>query len=105
MMTAAPPRTVPGLRDRSWGWLLRRCLLPAGDLLFGQGMIRRLHFLESAQWWEPERLHRERDRQLSLLIRTAYAEVPFYRELMDQARVKLDDIRRPEDLGKLPVVP
>ncbi len=36
--------------------LLESALLPAGDLLVGQRMIRRLRFLRQAQRWDPERL-------------------------------------------------
>jgi phenylacetate-CoA ligase len=38
------------------------------------------------------------------LIEVAYREVPFYRDLMDHAAVKPNDIRGPQDLGKLPIV-
>jgi len=91
-----------GPRCRSW--LLKRVLLPLGDLAFGQRMMSRLRFLEQAQWWPYERLVAERDRALQSLIHIAHREVPLYRELMEQARVKPADIRRPSDLVRLPVV-
>jgi phenylacetate-CoA ligase len=92
------------LRERSWSWLLRRVILPIGDLAFGQKMMKRLRFLEEAQWWDSERLHTWRDRSLSSLIKVAYKEVPFYRDLMDSAGIKPNDICRAEDLYKLPIV-
>ncbi len=92
------------LAERSWGWMLDHAVLPAGDLVFGQRMISRLRFLQSAQWWAADRLHAERDRLLQSVIDTAYREVPFYRELMHSARVKPADIRTPADLFRLPVV-
>lgn len=92
------------LRQRSWSWLLRNILLPIGDTAFGQRMMKRLRFLEEAQWWDADRLHAYRDRSLIALIRVAYHEVPFYRQLMDEAGVKPDDICGPGDLYKLPVV-
>src|ERR687885_889744 len=93
-----------GLRRRSRSWLLRNVILPLGDLAFGQGLMRRLRFLEEAQWWDAERLRASRDRSLASLIEVAYGEVPFYRALMDGAGVKPGDVRRPQDLCKLPVV-
>ena len=93
-----------GLRRRSRSWLLRNVILPLGDLAFGQGLMRRLRFLEKAQWWDAERLQAFRDRSLASLIEVAYGEVPFYRALMEGAGVKPGDVRRPQDLCKLPVV-
>src|ERR1700730_10210666 len=73
--------------DRTWSWLLGNVILPAGDAAFGQRMLSRLRFLEQAQWWDRERLHAERDRRLSGLMTVAYDQVPYYRQLMDQAGV------------------
>jgi phenylacetate-CoA ligase len=67
-------------------------------------MMKRLRFLEEAQWWDPERLNASRNSSLTSLIEVAYREVPFYRELMDRAGVKPGDIRTPDDLCKLPIV-
>lgn len=66
--------------------------------------MARLRFLEDAQWWEPERLEAERDRALRSLVRVAYAEVPLYRELMERAKVRPDNIQTASDLPRLPVV-
>ena len=92
------------LRERSWCWLLRNVVLPAGDLAFGQSMIPRLRFLEQAQWWDREKLHLYRDQRVAELIAIAYREVPFYRALMEQARLTPADIRTAAALAKLPVV-
>jgi len=66
--------------------------------------MKRLRFLEEAQWLDPGRLQSHQNRALSALIRVAYQEVPFYRELMDKARVKPEEIRTARDLHKLPIV-
>ncbi len=84
--------------------MLRNFILPAGDFLCGQRMIRRLKFLEEAQWWSAEKIREERLRLLKELVRTAYHETVFYRELMDSARVKPEDIRSFEDMEKIPAV-
>jgi phenylacetate-coenzyme A ligase PaaK-like adenylate-forming protein len=87
-----------------WCWLLRSILLPAGDIVFGQSMMRRLRFLEKMQWWNRERLEPLRNDLLREVIATAFNEVPFYRHLMEQAAVTPQDIREPEDLRRLPIV-
>ncbi|HEX3127354.1 MAG TPA: phenylacetate--CoA ligase family protein [Thermoanaerobaculia bacterium] len=61
--------------------LLERAVIPFGDRLVGQGMMRRLQFLRQAQWWDPERIAAERERLLRELLAVAYREVPFYRDL------------------------
>ena len=85
-------------------WLLRNVILPLGDVTFRHPMIKRLRFLEKAQWWSPEQLRVYRDRLLHSTIKVAYKEVPFYRELMDQAKISPDDVQHVEDLKRLPVV-
>lgn len=85
-------------------WLLRKILLPLGDRPLGQRMMTRLAELERAQWWDRERITARRDELLSSLVRTAYEEVPFYRALFDEHSVAPRDIRRAEDLVKIPVV-
>jgi phenylacetate-CoA ligase len=95
---------ISGLSTVSRSWLLRNVILPFGDLAVGQKMMKRLRFLEKAQWWDADHLHSLRDDSLASLVQVAYTEVPFYRELMNNAGVKPADIRQPQDLCKLPVV-
>jgi len=85
-------------------WTLRNLILPAGDAAFRHGMIRRLRFLEQAQWWDSERIEKFRRERLAELTQVAYREVPFYRDLMNSAGLRPEDLRRPEDLPRLPMV-
>jgi phenylacetate-CoA ligase len=94
---------MPLSLNNSWPHILGNWILPAGDFLFGQGMMERFRYQEKAQWWDPDRIHKERDQSLQNLIRVAYHEVPFYRELMTAAKVKPEDIRTAADLPKLPI--
>lgn len=84
--------------------LLRNVLLPIGDLVFGQRMIARLKFLEKAQYWTQKQILEKQAQDLRALIQTAYFEVPFYRELMDEAGIAPGEIRNPDDLSRLPIV-
>jgi len=104
MDMVANSRGIAGLRNISWAWLIKSVILPAGDLAFGQKMMKRLSFLEKAQWWPTEKLHLFRDRSLRELIKVVYAEVPLYRELMDKASVGPEEIQKATDLHKLPIV-
>lgn len=82
---------------------LRNLLLPIGDQITGQHMMRRLNFLEKAQWWEPERLCRHRDLLLDNVLNIAYNEVPYYRDLFNENGLTPEEIRKPQDLELLPV--
>ena len=85
-------------------WLLRNTVLPLGDLALGQRMMARLQYLEAAQWWDRARIVSHQNRLLADVVRTAYQEVPFYRNLLRENSVTPDDIRGREDLRKVPVV-
>lgn len=81
-----------------------RNLLRAGDVIFSQGMINRLSFLEQAQWWNPSQVREVRDQSLRALVRTAYQEVPFYRALFDNYGLKWQQMQSAEALTQMPVV-
>jgi len=102
------PRAVaaPAAREGGglWTAVLRGLVLPAGDAVLGQRMMRRLRHLEKAQWWDPDRVAAARDRALAELVRVAYAEVPFYRDHLDAAGVDPRAIATPRDLLRIPVV-
>ena len=57
----------------------------------------------AAQWLDPARLRSLRERKLALLLRGAYDNVPYYRRLFDEARLRPDDVRSTDDLVRLPV--
>lgn len=103
-MTPSMNYNIKRLRSRSKTWLLRNVVMPLGDRVYGQKMMQRLRFLEKAQWWDRDRIYDHRNSLLKELIKTAYEEVPFYRDLMEKSHVKPEDIQSPEDLYKIPVI-
>src|SRR5262245_35035835 len=104
MKDIARDRISERLVRTSRAWLLTNIVLPVGDLAFGHPMTKRLRFLEEAQWWSRDRLQAYRDRMLERVIKISYEQVPFYRELMDRAGVKTDDIQHSDHLNRLPIV-
>ncbi|GAW93302.1 phenylacetate--CoA ligase family protein [Calderihabitans maritimus] len=72
--------------------------------LRGFPVRRTASFLMSSQWWEPEELKRYQDELLRRLIRHAYDNVPYYREVMQQRKLTPADFNGVEDLVKLPVL-
>jgi phenylacetate-CoA ligase len=70
-------------------------------------MIQNLlfHYFELKRnlWLSPSDLKRIQEEKLRKVIKYAYEKVPFYRNLFNQEGIRPEDIRRVEDLQKLPV--
>lgn len=60
--------------------------------------------LEQTQWWTPAQLQALQQERLQALIRHAYENVPYYRRLFTSRGLRPADLRRPDDLYKLPVL-
>jgi phenylacetate-CoA ligase len=86
-----------------WSMALKQVLLPAGDLLVGQPMMRHLKLIEQAQWWSREQIEAEQTRRLRDLVEVSYREVPYYRDLLDKHGLNPTDIRKLSDLSKIPI--
>lgn len=83
--------------------LTEKLLLPLGDAVVGHPMMKRLAFLEEAQWWDREKVLAEQRRLLQNTIAVAYRDIPYYREQMQALGLSPGDIRGPEDLARLPI--
>jgi phenylacetate-coenzyme A ligase PaaK-like adenylate-forming protein len=98
------------------GWFYRGCPLPLQNaMVSGYGLLQRkerysrefrrifaeLKRTERASLAELEELQAER---LQKLIRHAYENVPYYRRVFEELRLKPADIQMPEDLYKLPIL-
>lgn len=93
------------MRERGLlGALCRQLVLPAGDVLTRQSVMRHLRLYEEAQYWPKERVRAWQDEKLRTVVRIAYEETQFYRQLYDAAGVKPADIQTTDDLPKLPTV-
>jgi phenylacetate-CoA ligase len=60
--------------------------------------------LQRNQWQDQAYLKREQFKKLKVIIKFAYNYVPFYHRLFRSAGVKPEDIKRHEDLAKIPPV-
>ena len=69
--------------------------------------IRALYYiaqLRRHQWLKEEELAKIQEKRLRAIIKHAYHNVPFYRELYDSVGIKPEDIKSTEDLRKLPII-
>jgi phenylacetate-CoA ligase len=60
------------------------------------------NFLQESQWWARERLEEYQMQQLTKLLHHAYRNVPYYRKIFDERRLKPEDIQKLDDLRRLP---
>jgi phenylacetate-CoA ligase len=55
-------------------------------------------------YWKKEKLRKYQEKRLRSIVRNAYNSVPFYHELFKRNGITPNDIKRIEDLEKIPVV-
>jgi phenylacetate-CoA ligase len=69
-----------------YGEIYRRALLPIDEnLIRGRSTLAHLRRLERSQWWSSDELARFQATELRHLLAHAHANVPFYRERVDEA--------------------
>src|SRR5262245_45814154 len=60
--------------------------------------------LDRSQWMESEEIERGQIARLQLLLQHCYAQVPYYRRIMDQAGLPPAAIQSMSDFRKLPLL-
>jgi phenylacetate-CoA ligase len=79
-------------------------ILSAADLVTGNSVKKTLDFLNESQWWTAEELKAYQNDRLRVLIRHAFENVPFYREMFKKMGLDPHDIRKTEDLARIPIL-
>jgi len=74
------------------------------DFCFPIAIWRLKRFLDRSQWQDPGILKEYQEARLQALIEHAYRNVPYYHRLFNSLRLKPSDIRKLEDLEKLPIL-
>ncbi len=83
--------------------LASRIAIPVYERLSGRRPWTELRRLRDLQWHTPDELEALALQSLRPLLRHAAAHVPYYRDLLGQARIRADDIRALADLSHLPL--
>lgn len=81
--------------------ILRYAISPL--VAIATGSLRKYRFLSRLQW-DRETLQKWRNERIRELIAHAYSSVPFYREAYDSLNPSISNVRKAEDLGRLPIV-
>lgn len=70
----------------------------------GFNMRELLNFVHKTQYWTREQWTEYHNAHIPALIEQAYNNVPFYKQWLDAAEVKPEEIRTVDDLDKIPIV-
>ncbi|AEC51937.1 putative protein coenzyme F390 synthetase-like protein [Pyrococcus sp. NA2] len=74
------------------------------SVMLGSGFHEKLKFLLKSEKWEYKKLVEFQERALRKLIEHAYRNVPYYHRIFRERGLLPSDIRKIEDLNKLPVL-
>lgn len=78
--------------------------LPILDLATNKKTSKYLDFLVKSQFWSPSELREFQNERLRKLVKHAYCNVPFYKEIFDQRGLKPSDFKETGDIGMLPIL-
>jgi len=71
---------------------------------YGRQFERLLEEYEKQQWFSPGELKVFQNEKLRTLIKHSYSHVPYYRQIMDERKLKPTDIQSADELRKLPLL-
>ena len=78
--------------------------LSISDIITKQSVNKQLHFLNYSQYWTRDQINKYQIEKLQRLILHAVSTVPFYKELFSGLGLQPGDIKKPEDLNKIPIL-
>lgn len=82
--------------------LVKYIAFPISDIVRGTHSIKCFHELEKTQGLSPTQLEDLQQKKLHALLVHAYENVPYYRKMFKEIKVKPDDIKSIDDISKLP---
>lgn len=85
-------------------WIDEKVILPSSDMVFSQSISKSLKFLQESQWWKPGEIENFQNEKLKELVRHAYGNVPYYKELFNANKLSPNDIKTKDDLPKIPIL-
>lgn len=72
------------------------------SIRYGRACMECANLLRQSQWWPKEKLAEYQWRQLETLLEHAYKNVPYYRRIFDERRLRPRDIQDFDDYRKIP---
>jgi phenylacetate-CoA ligase len=87
-----------------FNFLSEKTILKIGDIITGQSVSNKLNFLLKSQWWSERQIQSYQEEKLHQLIKHSVESVPYYHDLFNVLKLKIDDIKTQKDLEKLPIL-
>ena len=87
-----------------YGRLLASALFPAFEAWRGRPTVPLLHYLLETERWSASDLRALQTGLLRRLVRHAYRHTEYYRRLLDERRMRPEDIHSVGDIAKLPLL-
>ena len=84
--------------------LVSRLLFPLHERIKGHDTVRLRREMEESQWWPSDRLAGLQLERLRALLADAAAHVPYYREVLREARVDAGSLSSLADLQRVPFI-
>ena len=94
-------RTSPAWFKQTMGHVY--AMLPM-RVRYGKELCQARRFLDQSQWWSWEQHRQYEWSRMQALLRHAFANVPYYREVMTKAGIRPEDIRSIDDWCRLPTL-
>jgi len=85
-------------------WIRRNVILPTWDGMRGYSTRSKLRELEASQWLSPDEIADLQWDRLRTLLRHAWDNVPYYRQVMEQAGVTPNELADSRSLEPLPTL-
>jgi len=85
-------------------FISEKLFLHFSDMLTGYSIYNSYKFLDKSQYWSRDALDDYQNAKLRDLIKHAYSNVPFYRDLFLDLGLKPEDIQSKDDLLKIPII-
>ena len=84
--------------------MFHKALFILGHQCIDRNFYPRYKILNQNQWKNYEELKERQEKNLRQMIKFAYHNVPYYHKLFDNLKLNVDDIKKIEDLEKLPIL-
>ena len=73
-------------------------------ICYGPSFMKEYNGLMKSQWFNHEQIEELQSKKLRMIIKHAYLNVPYYHRIMREKGLNPDDIKKIEDLSKLPIL-
>ncbi len=86
------------------GFIAKNVSYQLQDLFNNTSVLKTHQFLNQSQLWDRDRIISYQFEKFLKLLHHSYNNVPYYHELFNKEKLDLKDIKKPEDISKIPIL-